>query len=263
MRILAIDDNRTNLDLLLYLLKAHGHEVTGCTSAPEALREIEEREYDVALVDMLMPEMDSFEFAKRVRANERLKKLPLIAITALAMVGDRERILGAGFDGYIPKPIDPERFIPQMLQFIGEAIRRSGKREQVASGPLVLVVDDVEVNRQVIRGALAPFGYRIEEASDGHAAYEHIVTEKPALILCDVHMPGGDGFGLVEKVKGNAELRDIPFIFISSTAWQTRDKRRALELGAERFILRPIDPQKLLDEVRAAVGEAHGNDSRR
>lgn len=263
MRVLAVDDNRTNLDLLLYLLRAHGYEVTGCTSAPDALRELEEHEFNVALVDMLMPEMDGFEFAKRVRAHERLKTLPLIAITALAMVGDRERILGAGFDGYIPKPIDPERFVPQILQFVGVALRRTAKRDQTAAGPLVLVVDDIEVNRQVLRGALAPFGYRIAEASDGNAAYEQIVDEKPALILCDVHMPSGDGFGLVENVKSNEKLRDIPFIFISSTAWHTRDKRRALELGADKFILRPIDPQKLLDEVRAAIGEPHGNDSHR
>jgi len=76
-------------------------------------------------------------------------------------------------------------------------------------------------------------------------------------------MPSGDGFSLVENVKRDESLRDIPFIFISSTAWQTRDRRRAMELGANKFILRPIDPQKLLEEVRAATGERDGQDSHR
>ncbi len=261
-RALVVDDNRTNLDLMLYLLKSFGYDAAGVSSAAAALEELERYDYDLALVDILMPEMDGFEFARRVRANDRLCSLPMIAITALAMVGDRERVLGAGFDGYIPKPIDPERFISQLQQFQKEA-RRKHERPENGAGPLILVVDDIEVNRQVIRGALAPFGYRIAEASNGTDAYELLCVEKPALILCDVHMPSGDGFGLVESVKRDETLRDVPFIFISSTAWQTRDKRRALELGAEKFILRPIDPQRLLDEVRAAIGERNGKDSDR
>lgn len=260
-RVLVVDDNRANLDLLLYLLNSFGYEASGFTRAPEALDALNAQHFDLALVDMLMPEIDGFEFARRVRAQERLAALPLIAVTALAMVGDRERILGAGFDGYIPKPIDPARFLSQMQEAYASARGRAHAPQ--AAGPLVMVIDDIEVNRQVIRGALAPFGYRIAEASAGDAAYEQMLREKPALILCDVHMPGGDGFELVENVKGNAQLRDIPFIFISSTAWQTRDKRRAMELGAEKFILRPIDPQRLLDEVRAAIGDGHGNDPNR
>lgn len=249
-RILVVDDNAANLALVLYLFKAFGYEADGFQNAHAALQALDQHSYDAAVVDMLVPEIDGFEFARRVRAQHRLQRLPLIAVTALAMVGDRERILAAGFDGYIAKPIDPERFVQQVEQFFAPA-------------PLILVVDDVTVNRQVIRGALAPFGYRIAEASGARDAIAHLEKEKPSLILCDVHMPAGGGFELVEHVKGNAALRDIPFIFISSTAWQTHDKRRGLELGAQKFILRPIDPQQLLDEVRAALGEVHGKSTRR
>lgn len=258
-RVIVVEDNPTNLELMLYLLKSFGYEAAGFARAADALAALEQEPFDLGLVDILMPEMDGFEFAKRVRASERTKSLPLIAVTALAMVGDRERVLGSGFDGYLPKPIDPERFVSQLQLFFGQAQR---KREpaQTPSGPLILTVDDTEVNRQVIRGALEPFGYRIGEASGAHAALKEIAREKPALILCDVHMPAGDGFTLAERVKSDEQMRDIPFIFISSTAWQTREKRRAMELGAQKFILRPIDPQKLLDEVRSAIGDGNGND---
>ena len=261
-RVLVVDDNRTNLDLVLYLLTSFGYEAQGFTSATAALDDLHRRHYDLALVDMLMPEVDGFEFARRVRAEERTRSLPLMAITALAMVGDRERILGAGFDGYMPKPIDPERFASQLRQFLQES-GRARVRPERADGPLVLVVDDVEINRQVIRGALVPFGYRVTEAANGREGLIKVREERPSLILCDVHMPSGDGFELVEAVKEDEELRNIPFIFISSTAWLTREKRRALELGAEKFILRPIDPQRLLDEVRAALQERNGTDSDR
>lgn len=256
-RVIVVEDNPTNLELMLYLLESFGYEAAGFSRAANALEALQKEPFDLGLVDILMPEMDGFEFAQRVRADERTKTLPLIAITALAMVGDRERVLGAGFDGYMAKPIDPERFISQLQLFFAEA-QRKRERAQPPSGPLILAVDDVQVNRQVIRGALAPFGYRIAEASGAHEALAEIAREKPALILCDVHMPAGDGFSLVESVKLNEQMRDIPFIFISSTAWQTRDKRRAMELGANKFILRPIDPQKLLDEVRSAIRDGNG-----
>lgn len=260
-KVLVVEDNRASLDLLLYLLKSFGYEAAGYTRAAEALDALQEASFDLGLIDILMPEMDGFEFVRRVRADEKTKSLPLVAITALAMVGDRERILGAGFDGYIPKPIDPERFISQLQIFAAQT--RKKQQQPQESGPLVLVVDDVEVNRQVIRGALEPFGYRIVEASGPRQAFDEIGKEKPALILCDVHMPTGNGLALVANVKRDEALRNIPFIFISSTAWHTRDKRRALELGADKFILRPIDPEKLLDEVRAATGNGNGNDPHR
>lgn len=261
-RVIVVEDNPTNLELIQYLLTSFDYEVHGFTRAQDALDALQREPFDLGLIDILMPEMDGFEFARRVRAAERTKSLPLIAITALAMVGDRERILGAGFDGYIPKPIDPEKLISQLQPFF-EGAHRKREAAQAPSGPLILVVDDTVVNRQVIRGALAPFGYRIAEASGAHEALSRIADRKPALILCDVHMPAGDGFMLAERVKNDEHMRDIPFIFISSTAWQTRDKRRAMELGAMKFILRPIDPQKLLDEVRNAIRNGNGEDPNR
>jgi two-component system cell cycle response regulator len=262
LRVLTVDDNRTNLDLVLYLLRSFGYDAHGFNDPLKALESLKSESYDIVIVDMLMPQIDGFEFARRVREDERLKSLPLIAITALAMVGDRERILDAGFDGYIPKPIDPERFITQLQALYTRAGER-GTQPERRKTPLILVVDDIPVNRQVIRGTLSPFGYRIAEASDSIEAYEQIKRQRPALILCDVHMPRGDGFNLVETVKNDEDLRTIPFIFISSTAWQTKDKIRAMELGAEKFILRPIDPQGLLSEVRAAVKAGDGDDTGR
>lgn len=259
-RVVVVEDNPASLELMLYLLKSFNFSVAGFSRAAEALDALQKEQFDLALVDILMPEMDGFEFAKHVRANEGTKQLPLVAITALAMVGDRERVLSAGFDGYIPKPIDPERFISQLQLFFVQA---HGERAQTPSGPPILVVDDMHVNRQVIRGALAPFGYRIAEASGAREALAEIAREKPALILCDVHMPAGDGFTLIQSVKNDEQMRDIPFVFISSTAWQSKDKRRAVELGAQKFILRPIDPQNLLDEVRGAIEGGGGKSSGR
>ncbi len=122
-RILVIDDNRPNLDLMTYLLKAFGHEPTGTTDPTVALEQARARTFDVIISDILMPEMDGFSLARTFKADPKLQSTPLIAVTALAMAGDRERVLAAGFSGYISKPIDPQTFVSQVDSFLPEALR--------------------------------------------------------------------------------------------------------------------------------------------
>lgn len=265
-RILVVDDNPNNLDLILYLLRAFGHSPVGFTTAHAALEQARTFYYDLILADIRMPDMDGFEFARRVRSDARLKDARLVAVTAMAMAGDRERILQAGFDGYLSKPIDPERFVHQIEGFLAPPKTAPPVQQEpvnVPGGPLVLLVDDIRLNREVIRVALRPAGFRVVEASSFREAIERIAEAKPQLILCDVHMPDLNGLDLIAYVKGDPDLKDIPFIFISSTAWQTTDRVRGLELGAHGFILRPIEPGRLLEEVRAAIATADVKNSHR
>ena len=122
-RILVIDDNRTNLDLMTYLLKAFGHEPTGLTDPAAALEEARAGRYDAIISDILMPEIDGFSLARSFRTDPQLKDTPLVAVTALAMPGDRERVLAAGFSDYISKPIDPQSFVSQIESLLPEALR--------------------------------------------------------------------------------------------------------------------------------------------
>lgn len=117
-RILVIEDNAANLDLVSYLLKAFGYEVACETSGASGLETAMSGAYDLVLSDILMPDMDGFEFARRFKADPRAARTPLVAVTALAMAGDREKILAAGFDGYISKPIDPRTFGSQISAFL-------------------------------------------------------------------------------------------------------------------------------------------------
>ena len=107
-RVLVIEDNPANLDLLTYLLTALGYDVTTATNGVCGLDLARNADLDIVLADILMPEMDGYEFARRFKTDPRLALTPLIAVTALAMSGDRERIIAAGFDDYISKPIDPK-----------------------------------------------------------------------------------------------------------------------------------------------------------
>ncbi|MBV8073998.1 MAG: response regulator [Candidatus Eremiobacteraeota bacterium] len=268
-RVLVIEDNRTNRDLMTYLLRAFGHEPSAMPDGQSGLEAATSDDYDLIVSDVLMPRLDGFELA-RLYKLDGTRRAPLVAVTALAMVGDRERLLAAGFDGYIAKPIDPETFVKQVEAYLPPELRARGVPQGAAtsapakrsrsSGPLVLAVDDLQVNLDVIAEALIPFGYRIAKARNIHSARERIVDARPAAILCDVHMPGGDGFELLRELKASAELHDIPFLFLSSTAWRASDKLRGLQLGAREFLLRPIDPRSLAASLEKALAEAPGGD---
>lgn len=117
-RILVVEDNEDNMTLIAYLLRAHGFfpELAYCGADGIAIA-LEQRP-QLILLDILMPEMDGYEVATAVRGHPELAGARIVAVTASAMVGDRERIVAAGFDGYIQKPIDPERFIGEIQRFL-------------------------------------------------------------------------------------------------------------------------------------------------
>ncbi len=270
-RVLVVEDNPTNLQLMLYLLGAFGHKTAAATDGLSGLNSAQSGHFDLILCDVLMPGIDGYEFARRFKAGPGAKP-PLVAVTALAMVGDKEKLIAGGFDGYIPKPIDPETFVSEIERYLPAELH-TDKAQPPAStsdapsgpktGPVILAVDDIQVNLDLVRSSLEPFGYQILEAHSVAEGIEKAHSLKPALILCDMHMTGGDGLELLNAVKNSTDLHDVPFFFLSSTAWQTSERIRGMQLGAEKFILRPIDPLALRDEIARAITGEHGNDTRR
>ncbi|MCW7542148.1 response regulator, partial [Aquabacterium sp. A7-Y] len=110
-RVLIVEDNPMNRELMDYLLRAHGFETLSAVNGEVGLDIARRERPQLVLCDIQMPGMDGLEFARRFKQDEVLHGIPLIAVTAYAMVGDRSRILSMGFDGYITKPIDPPEFV--------------------------------------------------------------------------------------------------------------------------------------------------------
>ncbi len=117
-RVLVVDDVQANLDLMVSLLRILGNQPVTATSGQEAVELAKVQSFDVVLLDIQMPGMDGFETARALRAIPSLEAVPFVAVTALAMPGDRERILDAGFSGYISKPIDAQRLPGQLASFL-------------------------------------------------------------------------------------------------------------------------------------------------
>lgn len=265
-RILLIEDNRDNRELMRYLLTAFGHVLltaeNGETGITMALRE----HPDLVLCDIHLPGADGYAVLRELRGHSALDAIPIVAVTALAMLGDRDKGLAAGFAGYIAKPIEPQSFVATVDAYLEPELR--GSRPQVASDggatevtpvppsrATVLVVDDSETNRELIFQTLAPFGYRVYTVASVADALVQAATLRPDLVLSDLHMPGDDGFELVRNLKEHPQLARMPVMLISSSIWGERDRQIALQLGAARFLLRPIEPQRLLDEVAGCLAE--------
>lgn len=115
--ILIIDDDQNNIFALKLALKSRGFQAIGCLSAEEGLAQLRDHVgIGLVLMDMMMPEIDGYEATQLIRKTKNACELPIIAVTAQAMTGDREKCLAAGANGYISKPID----IELLVQLIGE-----------------------------------------------------------------------------------------------------------------------------------------------
>lgn len=117
-RILVIEDNPQNLELMTYLLEAFGYTTVTAVDGEEGIEVVLREKLDLIICDIHLPKKDGYEVARELKRDPVLRRIPLVAVTALAMVGDREKVLKAGFNGYIDKPIQPELFVRQVESFL-------------------------------------------------------------------------------------------------------------------------------------------------
>lgn len=123
--ILIIEDNQFNHELVDYLLKSAGYITRSAWDGLEGITMIHEQHPDLILCDLQMPVMTGYDVVMRTKSDELLNSIPIVAVTASSMLGDLEKVLAAGFDGYIPKPIEPRTFVKQIEEFLPLNLRLS------------------------------------------------------------------------------------------------------------------------------------------
>jgi two-component system cell cycle response regulator len=274
-RILVIEDNPANLELMTYLLRAYKYEPMAALDGETGLELARTERPEVVVCDIQLPKMDGFEVVRRLKADPATAAIPVIAVTALAMVGDRDRALAAGFDGYIGKPIVPESFVSQIEQFFKptrsarpqpawDAAEATSPARAAYAGARILVVDNTPANRDLLVQTLAPVGYNVVTVSSVTAAMAAARAFIPDLIISDVHMPGQGGLELLAQIKADPELRGVPFVFASASVLDEAEQRRALAHGADLFLLQPTEPATLIARIHSLLekGKPHGDHPR-
>src|ERR1700716_1556066 len=119
-KILIAEDNPVNRELLRELLEMRGHTVAEACDGEEALRIIEQTHPDLVLLDIGMPLLDGFGVIRKIRENPRFALLPVVAVTAYAMQGDREKILSSQFDGYLSKPVNSRALAEELDRLLSK-----------------------------------------------------------------------------------------------------------------------------------------------
>jgi CheY-like chemotaxis protein len=124
--VLIAEDNAVNRELLRELLELRGYAVIEACDGKEALHMIEQAQPELLLLDIGMPVMDGFAAIRKIRENPRLAQLPVVAVTAYAMRGDREKILNSGFDGYLSKPVNARSLAEELDRLLDKRDEKAG-----------------------------------------------------------------------------------------------------------------------------------------
>lgn len=122
-RILVIEDNAANLELVRYLVSFSGYAVLEARDGAQGVVMALQERPDLIICDLQMPVMDGYEVLARLRGHAECATLPIVALTAFSMPNDRQRVMTAGFDGYLSKPIEPEHFVAQIEAFLPSGLR--------------------------------------------------------------------------------------------------------------------------------------------
>ncbi len=139
-KVLIAEDHVVNRELLHELLEMRGYTVVEACDGEEALRMVEQTQPDMLLLDIGMPLLDGFAVVRKIRENPRFASLPVVAVTAYAMQGDREKILNSKFDGYLSKPVNARALAEELERLLGKREDRNAppnpSREGRASGKI-------------------------------------------------------------------------------------------------------------------------------
>jgi len=267
-RIVVMEDNEDNLQLMTYLLRAFGYEPLAACDGEQGLALLASNMPDLIICDLDMPRMNGYEVVRELRSRPEWRHIPIVAVTAMAMVGDRDKVLQAGFSGYIPKPVAPEHFVQQIEEFLAPDKHARGrlKADTTQTPPCelppkraaVLAVDDSKTNLNLIRSMLEPFGYEVTTANGYREAVELSSQRNFDLILSDLRMPGKSGIAFLEWAKRHPFLKRRPFFLFCSSPFAQEERERIVSLGVDKVLDRSVDPQTLLDEIEIVLKTSRG-----
>jgi two-component system sensor histidine kinase/response regulator len=253
--VFIVDDNENARRLLRTLCRKAGLNIVAeAHSASQGLKELEKMEEipDLILSDIMMPDMDGYEFARRVKSNN-FKSVKLIAVSSDARPGSAKQAKDAGFDAFITKPVTERGVINVMKTVLGDK-RSDGQivtthmaEELIGKKIRVLVAEDNPVNKKLIQILLQKIGCEVEIVSNGKEAVEKAMTKDFDICLMDIHMPVMSGIEATEQIRKNGNTT-LPIVALTADVFK-EGKERCLEAGMNDFLSRPVKPEKLEQKI--------------
>jgi len=260
-RLLIVDDNETNRRILTLQARSWGMIPEAVESGAGALEVLRSgKVYDLAILDMQMPEMDGAELSMAIRRLREGRKLPLVMLTSVATSNRqlKEQYGDLDFAAYLSKPVKPSQLFNAIVSFLGEqkarpmpeAGRQKVDAELARLHPLrILLAEDNVINQKVALRVLERFGYRADVAGNGVEAIAALRRQHYDIVFMDVQMPEMDGLEATRRICAEWSNGNRPRI-IAMTANATKgDREECLAAGMDGYISKPVH----IDELKAVL----------
>jgi DNA-binding response OmpR family regulator len=244
-RVLVVDDSLTVRMDLKEAFDAAGFETTLAKTIAEAKRAIDDAEYDLFVLDVVLPDGDGVELLADIKQRT---STPVVLLSTEAEVHDRIRGLKTGANEYVGKPYD----VAYIVARARELVRASGTTQSSASRTRVLVIDDSATFLEALKAQLEDAGYDVATAHNGMEGLRVAADVRPSAIIVDGVMPDIDGATVVRRVRLDTALRRTPCILL--TASQDRaEELRALDSGADAFVRKSEELEVILARLAAIL----------
>ncbi len=239
-QLLVVDDDPRVAELIAATL-GDRYRIESAGTVAEGLVRARAGAHDLYVVDLMLPDGSGFEVLAALDADAALRTVPRIVLTAAELDADDRAELRRHADAVAHKGmVTPDELVHVVDRF---ALGRAPPLAPIGE-PQILVVDDNDMNRVLMRSILERLSYRVLEARDGVEAIAIAERERPALILMDLAMPGKDGFETTRELRAHQTLRATPIVAVSAMAMRA-DEERARAAGVDSFLAKPIDREAL------------------
>ncbi|MGD9341356.1 MAG: response regulator, partial [Chromatiales bacterium] len=239
--VLVIDDDPDARSLMTKALEREGYRVATAVDGEDGLRRAAELSPAIITLDVMMPHMDGWSVLRQLKADSRLRHIPVVMVT---IVTDKGMGYTLGADDYLTKPVDREMLVHVLRRFVPEG---AGK---------ILIVEDDPDTRVVLRRTLEREGFAVVEAGDGREGLQAVRESSPNLVLLDLMMPVMDGFEFLTTLRRDRSERALPVIVL--TAKELSAAERDILNGKVKQVLQKSadDPERVLGEIRKALNPA-------
>src|SRR5260370_27841183 len=277
VRALIVDDNASNRRILSHQLNSWGVGHDAAESGIRALEFVkagasEGRNYDLVILDFLMPGMDGFELAEAINADPDISPVRLVLLTSAGERGDGARAMNSGIAAYLSKPLRQSQLFDCLIAVMSESVNRqeSGpstlvtkhnlKEKKTMSHKLILLAEDNIVNQKVAIRQLQKLGYRCDAVANGREAIEALNRIPYDLVLMDCQMPEMDGYEATSEIRRTeVEPKHTTIVAMTSHALEG-DREKCIAAGMDDYISKPVKPEELTRVLNAFLGIAKKED---
>ena len=239
--VLVIDDDPHARDLLVRFLQKEGFSARTAVDGRQGLLMARQLRPSLITLDVMMPEVDGWSVLNALKADPELAKIPVMMIT---LTEEQDKGFALGAAEFLTKPVD----YPRLASLLREYCPTPGDRP-------VLIVEDDEISRHLLRRNLEREGYSVLVAEDGRAALALIRLRLPSVILLDLMMPEMDGFAFAQAVRERKDLRDVPIIVLTAKDLTEEDRQRLSGHVAGILQKQTLTPENLQSQLRAALAQ--------